>query len=191
MSVDVLATMPRRDVIDMVAEEWAERRDLRLVVTSRRCAGYRVDTAGEPCSVISVSDPLPVHEPVRWRPMFYLREVLPLSFVDIDATRVADADLDDAENDWERPWRELLMTDSDGLAIWEWLASVKEKLLIVHCFAGVSRSPSIAMAIADCLHVPRSSIQWNEDDDPTAEAPNRHVYDCVRRGFVKWKRKVA
>lgn len=173
----------------MVAEEWAERRDLRFVVTSRRVAPYRVDSAGEPCSVISVSDPLPVHEPVRWRPMFHLREVLPLSFVDIDATTVADADLDDAENEWERPWREMLMTDEQGLAIWEWLSTIKEKLLIVHCFAGASRSPSIAMAIADSLHIPRSSIQWNEDDDSSGEPPNWHVYNCVRRGFWKWKRK--
>lgn len=188
MSDDILATMPRREAIDMAAEEWRERRELRFVVTSRRCVGHRIETAGEPCSVISISDPMPVAEPVRFRPSLHLRSVLPLSFVDVDPVNDPTWNLDVESDDYGQTWRAMLMTDEHAMAIWDFLSKTTEKLLVVHCFAGVSRSPSIAMAIADSLHIPRASIVWGEDRDPTETPPNQHVYHCVRRAFFLWKR---
>lgn len=60
--------------------------------------------------------------------------------------------------------------------------------LVIHCIAGLSRSASAAMAIADRLGLPRSAIDWRPregdfnqyvNDDP----PNRHVYRTVREAY--------
>ena len=51
--------------------------------------------------------------------------------------------------------------------------------LLVHCEAGLSRSPSIAMAICDSLNLNRSIIDWG-GRDVNQDAPNQHVYNlCV------------
>lgn len=191
METDILATMPRREIIDPAAEEWRERRDLRFIVTSRRCVRHRISEAGQPCSVISVSEPPPVMEPVRFPPQFHLRDVLRLTFCDLDPINHPNADFDAEAGNYGVPWRDLLMTNAHALQIWNFLANVKEKLLIIHCYAGISRSPSIAMAVADSLDIPRTSIIWNEDLDPAQHPPNRHVYNCVRRAFFHWKRETT
>jgi predicted protein tyrosine phosphatase len=50
--------------------------------------------------------------------------------------------------------------------------------VLVHCFAGASRSPSLAMAIADATGLSRWSIDWSPQD-PTVEPPNVHVYETT------------
>jgi predicted protein tyrosine phosphatase len=47
--------------------------------------------------------------------------------------------------------------------------------LLVHCEAGISRSPSIAMAICDCLGLARETIDWG-GRNVNADPPNQHVY---------------
>jgi hypothetical protein len=82
---------------------------------------------------------------------------------------------------------------------WAFLSGLREdvEVLVVHCFAGVSRSPSAAMAIADAMSLGRSVIEWGgpvnngdefEDDrspfrdyNPAfGSSPNRHVYRLMR-----------
>jgi predicted protein tyrosine phosphatase len=122
--------------------------------------------------VISISDPPPRGEPAnmpkRWGLLDPERDVLCLAFDDMDP----DQFVDDAQwDDW------IPMHPFHAKAIASFLRSrLREgvETVVVHCNAGFSRSPSIAMAIADCMGLPRTVIDWERptNDDP----PNQHVY---------------
>lgn len=185
--MEILGTMPKREMINMTAEEWQDRKHLRFCVRSRN--GVNRETYGKPFSVISIHDPEPDGEPNKIRPQFGLSKVLHLGFHDYDLTH------DKPEGFWDRQsllapghtLRELAMTHEHGLKVWDFVRGVSEPLLVIHCEAGVSRSPSIAMAIADCLHIRRRQIDWHHMD-VEQHPPNEHVYRTVRMAFLKWKR---
>lgn len=187
MMQDILGTMPKRETIDMVAEEWRDRRDLRFCVRSRD--GINSEWYRKPFSVISIHDPEPEGYPNKIMPQEGLGRVLHLGFHDFDVCNTK------PEGVWDREsmlnpghtLRELAMRSEHGAKIWEFVSTVTEPLLVIHCEAGVSRSPSVAMAIADCLHIRRSNIDWRHMD-VEQHPPNEHVYRTVRMEFVKWKR---
>lgn len=75
------------------------------------------------------------------------------------------------------------MSADQASQVWSFVRSVGVRTLVIHCFAGVSRSISVAMAIADVTGMGRLAIEWQSKpwhaellDGP----PNRHVYDLVK-----------
>jgi predicted protein tyrosine phosphatase len=58
--------------------------------------------------------------------------------------------------------------------------------IVVHCHAGLHRSPSIAFAICDALSLPRSIIDWDwQERDPSAAPPNRYIYEVTLAALLK------
>lgn len=185
--MEILGTMPKRETIDMVAEEWQDRRNLRFKVRSRE--GVNSEWYREPFSVISIHDPQPEGFPNKIMPQEGLSKVLYLGFHDFDVLNGRSEDFWDRESMLNpgHTLRELAMTAEHAAQIWGFVSTVAEPLLVIHCEAGVSRSPSVAMAIADCLHIRRSNIDWHHMD-VEQHPPNEHVYRTVRMAFLRWKR---
>lgn len=66
------------------------------------------------------------------------------------------------------------MQPSQAQLLWQFVEFHREQeSIIVHCEAGASRSPSVAMALADGLGLDRGVIDWYA---PHGSPPNRHVY---------------
>ena len=129
--------------------------------------------------VISISDPPPDGEklklPKRWGLFDPDKDVLHLEFHDIDVTRYDDAFFETAEKKY------IAMHSFHAKQIVKFLQTrLREGVesVLVHCQAGVSRSPSVAMAIADCLGRSRNIIDWNPLD-PNEDPPNLHVYETM------------
>ena len=100
------------------------------------------------------------------------------------AERVLRLCFDDAED--SRFWQNL-MTEEQADAICAFVLRYGREIdwLVVHCSAGVSRSPAIAAGILGGLRQDESEI-W---DNPGYQ-PNMFVYRLVREAFdrgVRWK----
>ena len=100
------------------------------------------------------------------------------------AERVLRLCFDDAED--SRFWQNL-MTEEQADAICAFVLHYGREIdwLIVHCSAGVSRSPAVAAGILGGLRQDESGI-WNNPD----YQPNLLVYRLVREAFdrgVHWK----
>jgi predicted protein tyrosine phosphatase len=151
---------------------------MRIVVLSRRLS-RKADFA-DPFAVISITDPPPYSEPVRFRLRWGLRAVLPLSFHDFDPPRHDPAILIDG-----KPLTSWTMTAADAEAVRAFVAEHAEtaKILLIHCEAGVSRSPSMAFAIADAMGWPRKVVQWGRPGMNAMKAPNGHVYRTTLAAF--------
>lgn len=80
------------------------------------------------------------------------------------------------------PWKAMSLEQGRKIkALIDSLCSDVETLMI-HCEAGASRSPSVAMAIADQLKLGRNCIEWIAD--PHCDPPNRRVYDITRAAWA-------
>lgn len=129
--------------------------------------------------VISISDPPPDGEPLKVPQRWGLLDVLHLEFHDFDLWALGDKKNGLFRN---RTIEELAMTADHAKAIWDFVQrprSIEPAGIVIHCHAGVSRSPSVAMALADALRLDRSAIDWQSWDgplDPDRRAPNWHVY---------------
>jgi predicted protein tyrosine phosphatase len=150
---------------------------MRLIVLPRH-AMARLDL-DVPYVVISISDPPPAGEPARIPQRWGLRGVLRLAFLDTDPGRHEYGLYQGTSVN------ELSMQPSDGQAIWEFVKRWQNEVgaIVIHCEAGVSRSPSVAMALADALEWGRSCIEWTFN--PTEPPPNLHVYQVVRANQPK------
>lgn len=90
-------------------------------------------------------------------------------------------------NRWLKP--------SQAADIWRAIATATDlgaSSLVIHCAAGRSRSASAAMAIADCLGLPRSAIDWKPQDGDFNRhigdaPPNRHVYKTVSEAGASFR----
>ncbi len=131
--------------------------------------------------VISISDPPPDGEPLkvpkRWGLLDADKDVLHLAFHDVDVTRYDDAFFESSEKKY------IPMHAFHAKQVVSFLNNrLREgvEAVLVHCQAGVSRSPSIAMAIVDGLGLTmdRRMIDWTPMD-PTEEPPNLHVYETM------------
>lgn len=124
--------------------------------------------------VISVSDPdsdKPVFDSCQI--MCKEKDVLSLRFDDVDVGRYEAGDLEQ--------FGCYPMLSYHAKQIKPFLASRLRdgvNVVLIHCEAGLSRSPSIAMAICDCLKLPRQIIDW-QGRNVNADAPNQHVYETV------------
>lgn len=108
--MEILGTMPKRETIDMVAEEWQDRRNLRFKVRSRE--GVNSEWYREPFSVISIHDPQPEGFPNKIMPQEGLSKVLYLGFHDFDVLNGRSEDFWDRESMLNpgHTLRELAMT---------------------------------------------------------------------------------
>lgn len=78
----------------------------------------------------------------------------------------------------ERVWRAL--TEAQAAEIVSFVRRIRNEadVLLVHCVAGVSRSPAVGMAIAEALGIEDLEIASQD------AIPNRHVLTLVRKAFA-------
>lgn len=128
--------------------------------------------------VISVTDPKsdPANIRKRWGLLDPERDILRLQFSDVDVGRwVADGWTPEQED--ERTY--VPMSRFHAAQILPFLgARLREGVehIVIHCEAGLSRSPSLAMAITDVLGLDRKLIDWPLGDVHELP-PNVHVYE--------------
>jgi predicted protein tyrosine phosphatase len=137
----------------------------------------------EPYAVISITDPMEQFVvPKRWG----LTDTLYLKFFDFDPDKEKEAGRILADHYTNR-----CMSEGDADRVAEFVSdNAHLGCLVVHCYAGASRSPSIAMALCDHLHLPRNQIDWG--GLPTnVLAPNEWVYDRTREAMVRRQKRVA
>lgn len=153
---------------------------MHIIVLSRRLACLH--DAAEHYAVISITDPPPHGEPARIPQRWGLRAILPLAFMDYDR------DMAEVNGDTlylGKPYRDWCMTEAHGDNIAAFVAEhAGVPCIVVHCEAGASRSPSVAMAIADYLKLSRRRISWGEQRTNVL-APNRWVYDVTIEAMVR------
>lgn len=143
----------------------------RIVVLSREQAfDFSCD---QPYLLVSICDPgdppaTPVGPPVS---------TVHLQFLDIDTTRLWSPE---ALNHVYRGMRcgDHLVQPHHARSLTDFLSDFADvETVVVHCHAGLSRSPSTAMAIADAIGLARSAIEWA--GCPKDAPPNRLVYDAM------------
>jgi predicted protein tyrosine phosphatase len=138
----------------------------RIQVLSRRLA-ERHDPE-ERFVLISITDPPPFGGPAKIQQRWGLQDILRLEFYDFGE-----------EVPCERPgW----MSDEHARQIWSFVQKWQDQvdLLVIHCEAGASRSPSVAFSIADALDLSRLVVKWGCLNS-YCQPPNMHVYDAVMR----------
>lgn len=162
----------------------------QIVVTDRNDArnayhGY--------CDFVSICDP--DHEPVHPREAV-VGARLDLHFADVDFRKWPGTGGDPRihsprEKDaikWGKPLYEWELTKEQAEAIVDFAVNRRQSnKLVVHCHFGLSRSPSFAFAIADCLGLPREQIKWKtcpQGWGVNSEPINRHVYNTIVDAFV-------
>jgi predicted protein tyrosine phosphatase len=144
----------------------------RLKVLSRRLAMTHESTTRY--AVISIHDPPPEVESAKIPQRWGLEGILRLGFHDVDPqTHMS-----------HRGMESLAMRSEQAREVWRFVRDkwLKVECLVIHCEAGVSRSPSVAMAIADAFAMGRDVIDWR-DFDPSLDPPNWHVYDTMMRAW--------
>lgn len=154
---------------------------MKLIVRSRADAQRMVTSLfSKAFGVISITDP--EHPEAKIDGHFNCTGVLRLQFHDIDPPRWADSPFH-AIDEYRA------MHDGHASRIWEFVRDQwpKADTLLIHCEAGVSRSPSAAMAIADAYAIGRDTIDWERD--PNGDPPNGHVYDLLTQSFHKLRTK--
>ncbi len=133
--------------------------DVTLEISSK-AAALDLPHAYAVVSINDFGDPCPVKR--RWG----LQDVLSLEFMDVGEGQMA-------------------MTPEQAREVWTFVRGLPSEVetLVIHCFAGVSRSISTAFAIADVLGMGRTCIRWVRQPAWGAvhhDPPNRHVYRLVR-----------
>lgn len=134
---------------------------LKLLVLGQFSAErYQPQTGEEVCiSITARDDPSFGMAPAKLSGMF--RDILRLQFDDV---AVGSADYEAATS----------ITEDEAAKVVEFVKKhADKKKLVIHCFAGMSRSRSMASAIADYLDLPYDFTVLNP-----------HVYDTVVNAFV-------
>jgi predicted protein tyrosine phosphatase len=132
----------------------------------------------EPYAVISITDRQPYDDPAYIPKSEHTQGVLRLEFMDFDPVRTCFRD-----NRWQgEPVSSWVMQPADAQLVWRFLERYRDvPLLVIHCHAGASRSPSMAMAVCDGLGLPRNAILWHHRRVQAADGPppNQHVYNMT------------
>lgn len=145
---------------------------MKLIVRPR----WRVKelSLDEPHVIISITDPPPFGGPATFPQRWGQLAVGRWQFADVHE---------------EHP---LAMQPEHAREIWafveKWRADAA--VIVVHCEAGASRSPSIAMAIADRLRIKRDCIDWLRFEHVAGDSPpNDLVYGLMMS--VEWEGTAA
>ena len=145
----------------------------RIIVLPR--SGASELDLDERYAVVSINDP---GDPCPVKTRWGLLDCLTLHFHDFDTAQVE-------QDEWSA---RNAMQPEHAMQIWEFVRRYAGgcPILVVHCFAGVSRSISVAMALADGLKLGRNVIGWANRPEWIADAahgspPNRHVYETMMR----------
>lgn len=118
--------------------------------------------------LISIRDP--DRPPVRTRRPPGLLDVLSLAFHDAEPI-----------DDFPLPAEVRLMQSSDATRIWQLVRKYRDQIgtIICHCEQGMSRSPAVALALAEALD--------GDADAILAESqPNQYVYDLMRETILQF-----
>lgn len=136
-----------------------------------------------PHVIISITDPSPwviTDERHTFGKSGYLLDVLHLQFLDIK----------EKDFQFERDGKSLktwAMTPVHGLWVWNLLERNKGKFkaLLIHCGAGVSRSPSMAKAICDYWGLDYRILYPRHYDWVRAQPVNPWVYKTTHNALVR------
>lgn len=142
---------------------------MRLIVRGRDDAERF--TTPEPYVVVSITDPPPHSTPADLHTD--AAEILRHEFHDFNPPR--------HEPNHPFEGKTILawsMQPHHAHSIWEFVRRHRDKTILIHCEAGVSRSPSIAYAIADCMGINRATLDTGGQNDTGFEYHNgkRHCY---------------
>lgn len=162
-----------------------------LHVMSRRLV--RQCYPDHPWALVSITDPPPDGEPLKLYERWGLRRICRLEFHDFDPPR------HDASQEYKgRSIIECAMQSPHADELAAFLSDLDDTdvhTLIVHCEAGASRSPSIALAIrsAGMLDGP---AKWHRGElgdttDLPNDPPNRWVYWQVLHAIRRQKEKAG
>jgi hypothetical protein len=134
-------------------------------------------TVDEPAGAGQTDDTAPVHG------LSKLLGSLQLSFADLDPNQHGPT-WHDPIAPYGKPVSDLVMTQSDGKRFWRFLRRKDPPPEVVIIAANGGIALSLTFAVCDQLHIPRAGTIYTVDGDPDAEykgeAPNKHVYSCVR-----------
>jgi predicted protein tyrosine phosphatase len=117
--------------------------------------------------LISIRDP---DKPsVRYRRPSGLRDVLSLAFHDAEPCRRV-----------ELPTGIRLMQEEDAAKIWNFVKKHRGSVgaIVCHCEQGMSRSPAVALALADAFGEEHEAERIRLDSQP-----NQYIYDLLRKAI--------
>lgn len=155
---------------------------LSRILVLPRSKATRLDIPGK-YAVVSIHDPAPDGEPAKIPQRWGLVAVQWLAFHDFDLNMNYPPGIWDKERHGRR-LHDWAMTRTHAREVWDFVRTHWQQIetLVVHCEAGVSRSPSVAMAVADAYALGRDAISW-DNLDPDGDPPNGHVYDTMMKTF--------
>ena len=134
---------------------------MKVMVTDRRTieSGMAVRT---PYIVVSIRDP-GTPKP-RIPRTSGLKEVLHVAFHDAEPVK-----------SFRTPSKIVFMKPAHARAIWKFVGRHKDAVgsIVCHCEQGMSRSPAVALALAEALGSSAKHIRTNYQ-------PNQYVYDLMR-----------
>jgi predicted protein tyrosine phosphatase len=139
---------------------------LKKIIVMGRNAASKLDL-DEPYAVISIND-ISDNTPIQRR--WGLRGLLVLHFEDV---------AEDGSGSMKREHADQVVDFVKGLSV---------ETLVVHCLAGVSRSPSMAFAIAEnTIGAGRNAVEWTSKPwyADYADMPNKLVYRLTSEAFGK------
>lgn len=159
----------------------------RIVIWPREAALEGV--LNEPYHLISIHDPGGEHVLPK---SHMCVDVLPLCFMDIWPELFAvDKDADGNPATYEQtllaedPYKDYLMTEEHAEMVAEYVNNAYVPCIAIHCAAGVSRSPSMGMAVKEHYGVP--VIDYRGVQRVTCPILNKHVYELTKNALKRCK----
>jgi predicted protein tyrosine phosphatase len=134
---------------------------MKFIVTDR-CSIESGILVRTPYIVISIRDP-GTKKP-RIRRTLGLKKVLYVEFHDAEPA-----------DGFKTPSKIVLMKPSQAQAIWNFVQRYQDEIgsVVCHCEQGMSRSPAVALALAEALGCETRHIR-------TSYQPNQYVYDLMK-----------
>lgn len=123
--------------------------------------------------------------PVSVAPPFPALEELTLAFVSLEPADLQER-WETALEPWGKPPKELVMQRDQGKALWRLLTKKRpegQAEVVVFASSGGNRALSLAMAVADTMHLPRQQAVFQvsrPDDKHDGPPPCPHCFEMVK-----------